>query len=103
MKFFSLDFKVLREEKKIKVETFRLDTPCQLCAKHGREKQEKAIIKHVEKTIRDLSLFLPPSVRREVKGLSELLLRHFSVILIFWKIFNVNTDFASLVMSVFEP
>ena len=34
--------------------------------------------------------FLPPSVRLEVEGLSELLLRHFSDILIFWKIFKVN-------------
>ena len=37
--------------------------------------------------------FLPPSVRREVKRLSELLcllLQQFSDILIFWKIFNVN-------------
>ena len=36
--------------------------------------------------------FLPPSVRQEAKGLSELLLslRYFSDILIFWKIFKVN-------------
>ena len=34
--------------------------------------------------------FLSPSVRLEVEGLSELLLRHFSDILIFWKIFKVN-------------
>ena len=38
--------------------------------------------------------FLPLSVRREVKGLSEFLLlflRHFSDIVIFWKIFKVNS------------
>ena len=37
-------------------------------------------------------LFLLPSIWLEVKGLSELLLllRHFSDILIFWKIFKVN-------------
>ena len=38
-----------------------------------------------------LKLFLPPSVRREVKGLSELLLlQHFSDIVIFWKFFKVS-------------
>ena len=55
--------------------------------------------------------FLAPSVRREAKGLSELLLlcflRHFSDILIFWKIFKSkkgpNNDLLILVMSVFEP
>ena len=36
----------------------------------------------------DLRPFLPPSVRREVKGSPELLLRHFSDILM--KIFEVN-------------
>ena len=34
--------------------------------------------------------FLPSSVRQEVKALSELLLQHFSDILIFWMIFKVN-------------
>ena len=36
------------------------------------------------------STLLPPSVRREIKGLSELLLWHFSDILFFWKILKVN-------------
>ena len=40
-----------------------------------------------------ISLFLPPSVRWEVKGLSELLSRHYSDILIFWKIFKVRPKY----------
>ena len=46
-------------------------------------------------------LFLPPSVRWEVKGLSEFVL---VVTFIrrshFWKIFKVNADYLSLVISV---
>ena len=48
-------------------------------------------------------LFLPTSVRREVKELSELLLlQHFLTFSFFWKIFKVNKALLSLDLSVFE-
>ena len=50
------------------------------------ERDKKRLVEVLRK------LFLPPSVRREVKGLSELLLllllQHFSDILIFFKDFK---------------
>ena len=57
-----------------------------------------------------MSLPIPPSVRREVKGLSELLLLcfllllllHFSDILIFSKIFKANNN-AQMTNSIAKP
>ena len=45
----------------------------------------------LEERRENIPVFLPPSVRREVKGLSELLLlRHSSDILVFGRYFKVN-------------
>ena len=48
---------------------------------------ETEYVSPLEEQIRIIGQFLPPSVRRVVKGVSDLLLQHFSDILIFWKIF----------------
>ena len=44
-------------------------------------------------------IILPPSAQREVKGLTDVLLRHFSDILIFWKILKVKPKYGHFELS----